>query len=249
MVRRLLERSFISVLIAGLAWRLGGYAQDKSKSSSKLRGEDSYASCFDNESGKLVGPDKRRTVVLKSPDGKFRAYAQTEAVTQNSRDAHGREGLECQNTSRLFVAGPASRKFQQVMVVLPTSEFGDNSISLADWSPKGHRLLIAEGKGGYGSDFGGIVIRIYDADSGKLSSESFVDEVFRKHGGKECIGVYQPTGFSEDGGIVVKAGPYFDVGEDQPTADSCLAKEGVWLIGPADDAIRVEAAIIAGFGH
>jgi hypothetical protein len=56
--------------------------------------------------------------------------------------------------------------------------------------------------------------------------------------GKECIGVYQPTGFSEDGGIVVKAGPYFDVGEDQPDADSCLAKEGVWLIGPADDAIR-----------
>jgi hypothetical protein len=236
--RRLSATSLISVLIGGLAWHLCGYAQDKPKASTKVPSESSNVSCYDEGTGKLVGPDKRRTVVLKSRDGKFRAYAQTEAVTQKRRDAHGHEDLECQNTSRLFVAGPASHKFQQVMVVLPTSEFGDNSISLADWSPKGHRLLIAEGKGGYGSDFGGIVIRIFDADAGKLSSESFVDEVFRKHGGKECIGVYQPTGFSEDGGIVVKAGPYFDEGEDQPDANSCLAKEGVWLIGPVDDAIR-----------
>jgi len=236
---RKLVSSFIPMLIAGSGgMHLYGYAQVKPKSSSKVRGKDSYASCYDNESGKLVGPDKRRTVVLKSPDGEFRAYAETEAVTQKRRDAHGPEDVECQNTSRLFVAGPASHKFQQVMVVLPTSEFGDNSISLADWSPKGHRLLIAEGKGGYGSDLGGIMIRIYDADSGKLSIESFVVEAFRKHVGKECIGVYQPVGFSEDGGIIVKAGPYFDEGEEQPRPESCVAKEGIWLIGPAHDAVR-----------
>jgi hypothetical protein len=125
------------------------------------------------------------------------------------------------------------------MTVLPKSELepSANDIGLVDWSPKGHRLLIAEGLWSYGSDFGGMVIRIYDADSGKLSSESFVQEAFRKHGRKGCVGVFQPTGLSEEGGIVVKTGPYFDVGEDQPDANSCLAKEGVWLIGPADDAV------------
>jgi hypothetical protein len=177
--------------------------------------------------------------VLGSPDGKYLAYAETEAFTHKSGNAQDDEDVECENASRLFVAGPLNHKFREVMTVLPKSELEPfvNDIGLVDWSPKGHRLLIAEGLWSYGSDFGGMVIRIYDADSGKLSSESFVDEVFRKHVGKECIGVYQPTGFSGDGGIVVKAGPYFDVGEDQPDANSCLAKEGVWLIGPADDAV------------
>jgi hypothetical protein len=68
-------------------------------------------------------------------------------------------------------------------------------------------------------------IRIYGADSGTLSRESFVDEAFRKYAGKECIGVYQPKGCSDDGGIVVKAGPYYEDREEQPEPESCLAKE------------------------
>jgi hypothetical protein len=238
--RRLSESSLIAVLIAGLAWHLWGYAQDKPKPSSKVPSENSNVSCYDEGTGKLVGPNRRRTFVLGSPDGKYLAYAETEVFTRKRGNARDNEDVECENASRLFVAGPWNHKFRQVMTVFPKSEPepSANDIALVDWSPKGHRLLIAEGLSSYGSDFGGIVIRTYDADSGKLSSESLVEEVFRKHVGKECIGVYQPTGFSEDGGIVVKAGPYFDVGEDQPTADSCLAKEGVWLIGPADDAIR-----------
>jgi hypothetical protein len=229
--------SFIPILVAGLAWQLCGYTQDKAKAPSKVPGEGSDVSCYD-ESGRLVGPGNMRTFVLESPDGKFRAYAETKAVTHKRRNAHGPDEVECQNTSLLFVAGPASHKFQRVMMVLPTPELGDNSISLADWSPKGHRLLIAEGKAGYGSDVGGIMIRIYNADSGKLSSESFVEEVFRKHAGKDCIGVFQAVGFSEDGGIIVRAGPYFDEGEEQPRADSCVVKKGLWLIAPADEAIR-----------
>jgi hypothetical protein len=50
--------------------------------------------------------------------------------------------------------------------------------------------------------------------------------------------VFQPVGFSEDGGIIVRAGPYFDEGEEQPRADSCVAKQSVWLIAPVDDALR-----------
>jgi hypothetical protein len=50
--------------------------------------------------------------------------------------------------------------------------------------------------------------------------------------------VYQPVGFSEDGGIIVKAGPYFDEGKGQPRPESCMAKKGIWLIGPAHDVIR-----------
>jgi hypothetical protein len=236
---RISVTSFIAIVVLGLAWQLCGYTQDKPKASSKVPGADSNVSCYD-ESGRLVGPNKMRTFVLESPDGTYRAYAETEAVTHKKRNATGDEYVECENTSRLFVAGPQSYGFRQVMTVLPKvePEPSGNDIGLVDWSPKGHRLLIAEGLFWHSGDFGGIEIRIYDADSHKLSSESFVEEVFRKHGRKDCIGVFQPEGFSGDGGIIVRAGPYFDVGEEQPSPDSCVAKEGVWLIGSADDAIR-----------
>jgi len=235
---RKLVSSFIPILIAGLGWHLYGYAQVKPKSSSKVPGEDSYASCHDNVSGKLVGPDQRRTFVLESPDGRYRAYAETTAVTYKRKNAQGDEEVECENKTGLFVAGPQNQKFRQVMSVLPRATLSGNSISLVDWSRQGHQLLIGEGLWGYGSDFGGTEIRIYDADSGTLSSESFVEEAFRKYARKECMGVYQPAGFSEDGEIIVKAGPYFDEGEEQPRPESCMAKEGIWRIGPAQDAIR-----------
>ena len=240
MTFRISATSLISILIVGLGWHLGVYvcAQVKPKSSSNVPDEGSYASCYDKESGKLVGPNKRRTFVLKSPDGTYRAYAETEAITHKRKNAQGDEDVECENKTGLFVADARNEKFRRVVSVLPRPDLSGNSISLIDWSRQGHQLLIGEGLWGYRSDFGGTEIRIYDADSGTLSSQSFVEEAFRKHAGKECIGVYQPAGFSEDGGIVVKAGPYFDEGEEQPGPESCRAKEGIWLIGPAHDAIR-----------
>jgi hypothetical protein len=230
--------SSIPVLIAGLAWQSCGYTQDKPKAASRVPGDNSNVSCYEPGAGSVVGPKKMRTFVLESPDGTFRAYSQSEALLDKTRNAQGDEDVECENTSRLFVAGPPGHKFRQVMIVLPTPEPSGNNIGLVDWSPKGHRLLITEGRWGYDSDFGETTIRIYDADSDKLSSESFVQEAFRKHGGRDCIGVFQAVGFSEDGGIIVRAGPYFDEGEEHPRADSCVAKKGLWLIAPGDDAIR-----------
>jgi hypothetical protein len=46
--------------------------------------------------------------MLKSPDSTVRAYAQSEAVLNKKKNAQGDEDVECENTSRLFVAGPLS---------------------------------------------------------------------------------------------------------------------------------------------
>ena len=183
------------------------------------------ASCYDESTGRLIGSNRSRTSVLISPDGRYRAYAESEAVASQATT-----GAECQNTSRLFVAGPKSQKFRPVLVVEPSPEALGNSIDLVDWSPNGHRLLLAQGFWQWGSDVGGMMVRIYDAESENLSRKFLVDEAFSRYVGKKCVGVFHPVGFSSSGKVIVTAGPFFDVGEDEPVEDSCVQKEGFWLI-------------------
>jgi len=183
------------------------------------------ASCFEESTGRLVGSNKSVTSVLVSPDGLYRAFAESEAVASQSPG-----DPECQNTSKLFVWSPKSGNFHPVLIVKPLPESLWNNIDLVDWSPNGHRLLLAEGVGQYGSDAGGIDVRIYDAESDHLSRESLVYEAFSRYVGKNCAGVFFPVGFSSSGQVVVTAGPYFEVGEDKPEEDSCVQQKGFWLM-------------------
>ena len=202
-------------------------AQVQHKSTGKDRPLGAAASCYEESTGKLIGSNRSRTAVLMSPDGRYRAYAESEAVASQATNA-GSSG--CQNTSRLFVASPKSKNFRPVLVIKPLPERHGNDIELVDWSPAGHHLLLAQGWWEWGSDVGGIVVRTYDADSENLSSEFLVDEAFSKYVGKNCAGVFHPVGFSSSGKVVVTAAPFFDVGEDKPVEDSCVQQEGFWLI-------------------
>jgi len=185
------------------------------------------ASCYEESTGRLIGSNRSRTSVLMSPDGLYWAYAESEAVASQATNA---ASAACRNTSKLFVSGLKSQKFRPVLVVEPSPEALGNSIDLVDWSPNGHRLLLAQGFWQWGSDVGGMMARIYDAESESISSKSLVDEAFRRYVGKNCVAVFQPVGFSSTGKAIVTAGPYFDVGEDRPREDSCVQKEGFWLI-------------------
>ncbi len=227
---------FLYMAVVALACHLPAKAQLEDKSAGKPPSKSSQASCFDESSGRLIGPTKTRTFVLSSPDGNYRAYAETEAVTRKVIAETG-EYVECGNTSRLFIAGPNGQKFRPVLVLPPAPELLGNSIDLIDWSPVGHRLLIGQGLWQYGSDFGATIVQTYDADSEMLSSKFLVEDAFRKYAGKQCVSVFQPVGFATNGGVVVTAGPYFDVGEDQPRSDSCVPKEGLWQIDLAGQTV------------
>jgi hypothetical protein len=63
-----------------------------------------------------------------------------------------------------------------------------------------------------------------------LSSKTFVEEAFDRHGGRKCIAVFLPVGFASDGNVVVRASPYYDINADSPRKDSCVLKEGLWLV-------------------
>jgi hypothetical protein len=102
----------------------------------------------------------------------------------------------------------------------------------------GHRLLLAQGRWQYGSDVGRSSVRIYDADSDRLSSEGLVDEAFSQRVGKKCAATFEPLGFSRNGNAVVKAEPYFDYGEDKAAENSCVQRESLWLVDSAIPTVR-----------
>jgi dipeptidyl aminopeptidase/acylaminoacyl peptidase len=189
--------------------------------------------CYADSTGKLTGSHKSRTSVLFSPDGRYQAYAESDAIASPNAG-----GEECQNTPKLFVAGPKSEDFHVVLVVKPIRERHGNSIDLVDWSPTGHRLLFMEGEREWGSDLFGSMTRIYEADSSMLSSDALVDGVFLKAMGRHCVAILRPASFSPSGNPIIGTGPYFDVGEDSPEKDSCVTKEGLWLVDTANSTAR-----------
>ena len=171
--------------------------------------------------------------MLSSQDGLYRAYAESEAVPFRVPNS---ATTECRNTSKLFVWDAKSQTFRPVLVVEPSPEALGNGIDLVDWSPEGHRLLLAQGFWRSGSEVAGMTLRIYDAESGNLSRKFLVEEAFRKHLGKNCAGVFDPAGFSSSGKLVVLAEPFFDL-EDKPVEGSCVQKEGLWLVDTAIPAV------------
>ena len=225
---KLLIPSILLIAIVAVCSHLLLGSQVQPGPTNKDRPLTANASCYDAATGKSLGSHTSRTSVVMSPDGSFQAYAESEAVAPGLANRP-----ECSNTSRLFVAGRDSRKFQTVLTIDPSPESLGNGIDLIDWSPKGHRLLLAQGFWQWGSDVGGMTVRIYDADSGEMSSKSLVDEAFSKYVGKVCAGVFHPVGFSSSGKIIVTAAPFFEVGEDKPVEDSCVQKKGFWLIDSA----------------
>jgi hypothetical protein len=225
----------LSIAIAALGWQFCVSAQVEHKSTNKHRPLSATASCYEESTGRLIGSKRSSTSVLVSPDRRYRAYAESEAVASKPIDS---SIAECQNTSTLFVSGPNSGRFRAVLVVKPSPETLGNSLDPIDWSPNGHRLLLTQGSWQWGSDAGGTMVRIYDAESEGLSREFFVEKAFGKYVGKNCAGVFQPLGFSAKGEVAVTAAPFFEVGEDKPVKESCVQQEGAWLMDTAIGTVR-----------
>ncbi len=197
------------------------------------------ASCYDGASGKLVGSRLVRSPAFTSPDGRYRAYSEVEAVAFKvpEKDWNRWSTAECANTAKLFVAGPKSNVFRLVFLQEPTRYQLLNGIGLVDWSPDSRRLLLKLGLGQYASDWGGTVVLLYDADYGVFSQRELTGEAFNRYVGKDCTAVIEALGFSPEGKVLLKAGPYFDIGEDAPRTDSCVKKEGFWLLDAGKETV------------
>ncbi len=185
--------------------------------------ERAFASCYDSANQKLVGSMLVRRPVLVSPDGKYQAYAENEAV------AHLGGGAECVNTAKLFVKGPGDKEFRLAYLQEPHLYTLISQIDLIDWSPDSRYLLAELFIGQWASDFGGSSPLLYNAWDGVFSPENFVSTAFSIYVGRDCSYRSKTIGFASDGGVVLKIQPYF---EEEGIIDpaSCVKEEGLWLL-------------------
>lgn len=187
------------------------------------------ASCYEKATGKVIGFQLVRSHFFAAPSGRYRAYVEVESVASKSKTS---SNWDCSSTSRLFVAA-ADQPFRQVLVIEPTPEAQGNSLGIVDWSPDGRTLLIAQGLFQWGSDFGVSFVRLYNAESGVISEPEIVDAAFSTRAGTSCAVVIQPLGFSRNSQVVLKASPFFMMGEEKPEENSCVQRESMWLFDPA----------------
>jgi hypothetical protein len=175
-----------------------------------------------------------RSWTLVSPDGLYKAYAVNEAIAERSDG----EISACKSTTKLFVAGPGQREAKAVLVVEPSEEVGwENSIELIDWSREGHRLVVIQFSWLWATDSAGVATRVYDADSGKMSSEGLFYDAFEERLGRKCGGAFDPIGFSADGQVVARTYPDMDY-DRILEKDSCVRKVEVWGLDPVTRKLR-----------
>ena len=188
-----------------------------------IASETATATCFDKTTQKLVGSMLVRSRVFVSPDGNYQAYDENEAVAR-------KVGEQCVNTAKLFVKGPSDKGFQLVYLQKPSRHELFNNIKIVDWSPDNHQLLAELFIGQWGSDAGGNTPLLYDATDGVFNSQDVVATSLSIHFGHDCAFVVQTMGFAADGGVVLKIRPSLDEAEGTIEPDSCVMKEGLWLL-------------------
>jgi len=183
--------------------------------------------CIDSKTGRFTGSKLVRSPVLVSPDGRFRAYSENEAVAfEGAAEGTG----SCVNTARLFIAGPDSSRF--ILAEVKTPQYPDALIKgllLVDWSPDSRYLLSSVFTGTYGSDSGAWEPESFDAWYGISSPDDFPSRAIRGHFRPRCGANVNALGYSKDGQIILRILPDYDE-EGGIRAGSCVAKTGVWSL-------------------
>jgi hypothetical protein len=166
------------------------------------------------------GPALVRSPVLRSPNNAYQAYVENEAAP--------RPYNQCINTAKLFVKGPADEQFQLVYLKEPQEGELVSVMTLVDWSPDSHNLLLDLFVSTIGSDTGTVIPVIYDAERG-VFSEHWVERALSQHFGRDCSFLVHSMGFAAGRGYVLKIEPTFESDDTAPDPDSCVQKPGPWL--------------------
>ncbi len=137
--------------------------------------ETSFLSCTTWTGKAWTDPTPRsaQTPVVESVKGLL-AYAEVKIVV---------EGGSCENTTTLYVASKADRRFKSVYKVTK----GGNGIRLIGWAPDGTKLLAETNLWEYNTDRGyAHVAVLYDASTDSAREIPELTQALLRHFGPDC---------------------------------------------------------------
>ena len=162
-----------------------------------------------------------RSPVISSSAG-YRAYAEVKATAFRAKFQETYTGPLCENTSRLFLAGPGDAKFKLVYSQSP--DFSDgNSLKLVDWSPDGMHLLMERASWKYESEGDYTDLVLFSLSTGEVTAPD-LSKVLEGRFGKDCGSENSAIGFTPEGNVVVLVTPLEDTYYNEG-ATSCVKQK------------------------
>ena len=182
-----------------------------------------FVSCFGK--GRPPGSYIVRSPIMASPDGHRRAYVEVEAIASRSKDEPSDSDPSCENTARLFLAGPEDSSFKLVYSQSPPDISDGNSLKLVDWSADGANLLMERTIWGYETEGEMTDLVLYAANSGAITVPD-LPKILETRFGKECSSENSVIGFTPEGNVVVLMAPVKDTYYNEG-ATSCVKRKTV----------------------
>jgi hypothetical protein len=182
-----------------------------------------------------------RSPVIFSSAG-YRAYAEVKATAFSPKYQETYAGPLCENTSRLFLAGPGDAKFKLAYSQSP--DFSDgNSLTLIDWSPDGMHLLLERTSWKYESEGNYTDLVLFDPNSGAVTAPE-LSQILEGRFGKDCGSENSVIGFTPEGNAVILVAPLEDTYYNEG-ATSCV-KQKTLLALDAKRALQNIAQVLPG---
>lgn len=182
-----------------------------------------------------------RSPVISSSAG-YRAYAEVEATAFSPKYQETYAGPLCENTSRLFLAGPGEAEFKLAYSQSP--DFSDgNSLKLVDWSPDGVHLLLERSSWKYESEGNYTDLVLFDPNSRAVTAPE-LSKILEGRFGKDCGSENSVIGFTPEGNAVILVAPLADTYYNEG-ATSCV-KQKTLLALDAKRALQDMAQLLPG---
>jgi hypothetical protein len=180
-----------------------------------------FVSCFSK--GQPTGSRIVRSPILITPDGLHRAYVEVEATAFRPKDEPSDSEFSCENTSRLFIAGPGDSQFKLVYSQSPPDISDGNSLKLVDWSADGANLLMERTIWGYETEGEMTDLVLFAANSGAITVPD-LPKILETRFGKDCSSENSVIGFTPEGNVVVLVAPVKDTYYNEG-ATSCVKRK------------------------
>jgi hypothetical protein len=190
------------------------------KPSRKTSKDTKFVSCFSK--AQPTGSYIVRSPILTSPDSLHRAYVEVEAIASRPKDEPPDSIPSCENSSRLFVAGPADSDFKLVYSQAPPDISDGNSLKLVDWSADGTNLLMERTIWGYETEGELTDLVLFTVSSGTVTVPD-LQKVLETRFGKDCSSENSLVGFTTEANVVIRVAPVKDTYYNEG-ATSCVKK-------------------------